>query len=103
MKRIILIIGIMLAIAAGPAYAQEKQLNVPVVRTELAAGEGKEKAETLCNICHSVDYITMQPKSSKAVWAGSVTKMRKVFGAPMSDSDAEIIINYLASSYGNGK
>jgi hypothetical protein len=29
--------------------------------------------------------------------------MRKVFGAPISDADAEIIINYLAANYGNGK
>jgi sulfite dehydrogenase (cytochrome) subunit B len=102
MKRI-LIIFILLAVTIGFAYAQEKQLTVPVVKVELAAGEGKDKAETLCNICHSVDYITMQPKSSKASWAGSVTKMRKVFGAPISDADAEIITNYLAAKYGNGK
>lgn len=101
--KIILIIIISFIVAIGFAYAQEKQLTVPLVKTELAGGEGKEKAETLCNICHSVDYITMQPKSSKAVWAGSVTKMRKVFGAPISDEDAEIITNYLAANYGNDK
>lgn len=102
MKRT-LIIFILIVAAIGFAYAQEKQLTVPVVKVELAAGQGKDKAETLCNICHSVDYITMQPRSSKAAWAGSVTKMVKVFGAPISDVDAAIITNYLAANYGNGK
>jgi hypothetical protein len=98
----ILIIFILLAVAGGFVFAQEKQLTVPVVKTELAVGPGQDKASTFCNICHSVDYITTQPKSSKMTWAGSVTKMRKVFGAPISDADAEIIINYLAANYGNG-
>jgi sulfite dehydrogenase (cytochrome) subunit B len=102
MKKIFIIL-ILLAVAAGFALAQEKQLNVPVVKIDLAPGEGKDKAETLCNICHSLDYITTQPRSSKAAWAGSVTKMRKVFGAPISDADAAVITNYLAANYGNGK
>ena len=73
------------------------------MKIELAAGQGQDKAETLCNICHSVDYITMQPRVSKAAWTGSVTKMRKAFGAPVSDADADVIISYLAANYGNGK
>jgi cytochrome c5 len=102
MKRLFIII-IAICVAAGFAFAQEKQLTVPVVKIELTAGPGQEQTSTLCNICHSADYITMQPKSSKATWAGSVTKMRKVFGAPISDAEAETITNYLSANYGNGK
>jgi hypothetical protein len=102
MKRILLIF-ILLVVAASFVYAQEKQLTMPELKIDLAAGPGQDKASTLCNICHSVDYITTQAKSSRATWAGSVTKMRKVFGAPISDADAEIIINYLAANYGNSK
>jgi sulfite dehydrogenase (cytochrome) subunit B len=102
MKRILIVL-IILVVAAGVAYAQEKQLTLPIVKVELAAGPGQNTTSTLCNICHSVDYIIMQPKSSRTTWAGSVNKMKKVFGAPISDSDADVIINYLATNYGNGK
>jgi cytochrome c5 len=105
MKRTFMLI-ILLAIMVGYASAQEKerrQITLPTVQTELAQGEGKDKAATLCNICHSVDYITMQPKGSKTQWSSTVAKMRKVFGAPMSDADADVIIKYLSEQYGTGK
>jgi len=34
-------------------------------------------------------------------WDGVVTKMIKVFGAPVSDQDAKTIVEYLATQYGN--
>jgi len=105
MKRTCMLI-ILLAIMVGLAFAQEngrRQITLPTVQTELAQGEGKDKAATLCNICHSVDYITMQPKGSKAQWSSTVAKMRKVFGAPMSDADADVIIKYLSEQYGTAK
>lgn len=102
MKRIFILV-ILLVIAGGFTYAQDKQITLPNVQPELVPGGGKDKVATLCNICHSVDYITMQPKGSKAQWAATVTKMRKVFGAPISDADADVIIKYLSEHYGNGK
>jgi hypothetical protein len=45
----------------------------------------------------------MQPKFSKAQWTATVTKMIKVFGAPIPQEDADTIINYIATSYGTGK
>lgn len=89
--------------AQEPAGMMKNDITLPQIPIDLKAGEGKDKVSVQCNICHSVDYILMQPVSSRAVWAGSVTKMRKVFGAPINDADAEIIINYLAAQYGNGK
>ncbi len=105
MKGIIIYVLILWA-AAGFAWAADKDvrsITLPVIQTQLEPGEGMDKAATLCNICHSVDYITMQPKGSKAQWAATVNKMRKVMGAPMSDSDADMIIKYLAAHYGTSK
>ncbi len=105
MKRTIISV-LILVVAAGFAWAADKDIKtitLPVIQTQLEPGEGMDKAATICNICHSVDYITMQPKGSKAQWVATVNKMRKVMGAPMSDSDAEIIIKYLAAHYGTGK
>lgn len=101
--RKIFIAVVLLAIAVGFAYAQNndiRQITLPDIQTKLAPGAGVEKVSTLCNICHSLDYITMQPPGTKAQWAAEVTKMRKVMGAPINDADAEVIINYLAAHYG---
>ncbi len=105
MKKIIIVI-FLIALAAGLAYAEGKdvkQITIPNIQIELASGAGREKVQTLCNICHSVDYITMQPAGTKAQWTATVSKMRKLFGAPISDADSEAIINYLAEHYGTVK
>jgi sulfite dehydrogenase (cytochrome) subunit B len=97
---------LLLVIVAGLACAAEKDaksISLPDIQTQLEPGEGQEKVAALCNICHSVDYITTQPKGSKAQWLATVTKMRKVFGAPILDADADVIVKYLAVHYGNGK
>lgn len=105
MKKII-ILTIIVLLASVFVYAgshdAEHSINLPAIHAELSAGSGKEKAETLCNICHSLDYITMQPRFSKAQWTATVNKMIKVMGAPINDEDAKVIINYLATAYGTG-
>jgi len=105
MKKIILL-GIIAAMAAGLAYAGTDDtvhsINLPTIITELKAGEGKDRAAIFCNICHSLDYITMQPVFSRAQWTATVNKMIKVMGAPIGEEDAKIILNYLVKNYGKG-
>lgn len=79
-----------------------KSIDLPAVRIELRDGEGRVKTESSCNVCHSVDYITMQPKFSRAQWSATVTKMIKTFGAPINEEDAKTIITYLSTAYGTG-
>jgi cytochrome c5 len=104
MKKFI-ILSIILA-AAGFAYAGEQSavhsIALPDIRTELKAGAGRDTTEKYCAICHSLDYIIMQPKFSKAKWTGVVNKMIKVMGAPIPERDARTIIDYLAAEYGTG-
>ncbi len=104
MKKIIFLLIILTV--AGFAYAQSKEglhsIELPAVKTDLAAGEGKDTTEKYCSICHSLDYITMQPKFTKAQWTAEVNKMIKVMGAPIPEADAKIITDYLAAQYGTG-
>ncbi len=104
MKKFIILL-IILTIA-GFAYAQSKEavhsIVLPAVKTDLAAGEGMDTTEKYCSICHSLDYITMQPKFPKATWTVEVNKMIKVMGAPIPEADAKVIIDYLAAQYGTG-
>jgi cytochrome c5 len=103
---IVLSSGIASAENPGAASSQSsgiRSIDLPVIQIDLKQGPGLEKTSTLCNICHSLDYITMQPPFSRAQWTGTVNKMVKVLGAPINDDDAKTIIEYLSTSYGNGK
>jgi sulfite dehydrogenase (cytochrome) subunit B len=83
------------ALIATAAAAEEKPIA-------LKPAPGLDKVEANCASCHSLDYIQMNsPFPSAAVWDAEVTKMIKVFGAPIEDGDAASIKNYLKQNYGN--
>jgi len=86
------------------AQAEEMEfvhsITLPTAPAELKEGAGKDKVMTLCSICHSPDYIPMQPPLSAKIWDSEVHKMIKVFGAPIAEEDAKIISSYLAAQYG---
>jgi hypothetical protein len=100
------VFAILLLHVAGIVYAGAQSathsINISETRVELKAGEGLTKVETFCNICHSLDYITMQPRFTKPQWTATVNKMIKVFGAPISEEDSTLIVNYLVAQYGAG-
>ncbi len=104
MKKIIilLVLPLLLGIAYAGAGNSVHSIELPAVKIELNAGEGKDVTEKFCNICHSLDYITMQPKFTRAQWTAEVNKMIKVMGAPIPGEDAKIIENYLTAKYGTG-
>ncbi len=110
MKNLMILLTIAI-IAAIPVIIQGQadqskssvhSIELPVIQTELKPGPGLDKVTTLCNICHSVDYITMQPAFPRATWTAEVNKMIKVMGAPINEEDSKTIINYLATEYGTG-
>ena len=90
-----LAIALLAALMAAPAAAQEKPVT-------LKKGAGLDLVEANCGACHSLDYIQMNsPFLNAAQWDASITKMIKVFGAPISDADARAIGDYLKTNYGS--
>jgi mono/diheme cytochrome c family protein len=90
-----LAITVLAAAFAASAFAQEK----PV---ELKAAPGMDQIERNCSGCHSLDYIPMNsPFLGATMWEAEVTKMVRAFGAPVSDDDAKVIVEYLATNYGS--
>jgi cytochrome c5 len=87
---------------ADPGKEAVHSIELPVIPVQLKAGPGLDKVSTLCNICHSTDYITMQPAFPRATWTAEVNKMIKVMGAPINEDDAKTIVNYLVAAYGAG-
>ena len=85
------------ALALGAA-AQADESSVV-----LAQGEGVERVQASCAICHSLDYIVMNsPFQDRTGWEKAVTKMVKVMGAPLTPEDTVAIVDYLERHYGKG-
>jgi sulfite dehydrogenase (cytochrome) subunit B len=83
-----------LALAATTVIAAEQ-------RVVLKDGPGRDKLETNCGSCHSLDYIiTNSPFMNRQVWDAEVTKMIRAYGAPITEADGKDIAEYLAKNYG---
>jgi cytochrome c5 len=97
-----LVACLLLGLLAAPASAQESRITLPPdhAYSRLKPGPGSDVTQTQCQFCHSTDYIVMQPRGDAKQWEGVVTKMIKVFGAPVSEADAKAIVEYLTRSYG---
>ena len=68
---------------------------------QLKDGPGKDRLLANCVLCHSADYIQMNsPFLDRKGWEAEVTKMVKVFGAPIREEDVPEIVEYLTKYYG---
>jgi hypothetical protein len=82
------------ALIATSAMAEEQVIK-------LKQDTGVDKVEANCQACHTLAYIPMNsPFLNAAGWDSEVTKMIKVMGAPIDDTDAKVIKDYLTKNYG---
>jgi hypothetical protein len=66
----------------------------------LKDGPGREITANHCALCHSLEYIPANaPALDRAGWQKTVQKMRERFGAPISDEEAQAILDYLGRCY----
>jgi hypothetical protein len=66
----------------------------------LKSGHGDETTAAICGACHTTDYIVMNSRFLPPDgWKAEVTKMRAAYGAPIDDTTAAEIIDYLAKNY----
>jgi sulfite dehydrogenase (cytochrome) subunit B len=82
--------------AAPIAYA------LPEETAALKPGPNLDVVRNNCTGCHSADYISTQPQGAKYkndFWQAEVTKMIKVYGAPIDPADVGKIVDYLAATY----
>jgi cytochrome c5 len=85
---------LLLLVFATDAAAGESQ-------TVLKDGQGKNLVMSQCAMCHSLDYITMNATIlDRAGWEKTVGKMIDVMGAPIDDTNKQVIVDYLARNYG---
>jgi sulfite dehydrogenase (cytochrome) subunit B len=85
-----------------PVGAKPMSYDLPEETAALKSGPDVELVQGNCMGCHSVDYITTQPRGprfGKEFWQAEVTKMIKVYGAPIDERDVGKIVDYLAATY----
>lgn len=94
--------GLALVGVTAQALARPVRYTLPGESSTLkqTAEPGYLRAEAVCVICHSRDYITTQPRGKgKAFWTAEVNKMVTVYAAPVPEPDRAPIADYLAANY----
>ena len=90
------------ALLAGAALARPVRIELPIGDTprELA-DPASEVVVNNCSACHSLDYITTQPRGKgEQFWRDAVAKMVNVYKAPLSPEDADTVAATLARKFG---
>ena len=98
----VLLAAAMISGAMLSASAKPISYPLPDETAAFKPGPGVEAAQNNCTGCHSADYIQTQPRGAKFkkdFWQAEVTKMIKVYGAPIDDADVGKIVDYLAANY----
>src|SRR5229473_7641759 len=104
MRRPVMARSLLLAAAAiaglalGSANAAPVNYTLPDETAAFKPGPNLDVVQNNCTACHSADYVSTQPRGEKFkrdFWQAEVTKMIKVYGAPIDDSDVGKIVDYL--------
>jgi hypothetical protein len=103
MKRQLLpALAAIVALGAAAAFAAPVNYTLSEETAAFKPGPNVDVAQNNCTACHSADYIRTQPRGEKFkrdFWQAEVTKMIKVYGAPIDEKDAATIVDYLAATY----
>ncbi|MEO5571020.1 MAG: cytochrome c [Bacteroidia bacterium] len=83
-----------------PAADTVANNNEKVIEALFSNTWGEEEFKSHCITCHSLRYIEMQPAFPRKTWEKIVDKMVKTFGAPIPDSSAKAIVDYLVATKG---
>lgn len=109
------VIGLCLALAAGimPAHAADtapttvtaadvtltsESIVLPSSSELFPGGDAAQVVNANCLACHSVGMVFNQPPLSKAAWQAEVTKMIKLYKAPINEASIPEIIDYLTKT-----
>lgn len=108
MRRVVTTALLCAAVLTGIAYvpimakAKPVPYKLPEETAAFKPGPNLEVVQNNCTACHSADYIKTQPQGPKFkndFWKAEVTKMIKVYGAPIDEADVGKIVDYLAATY----
>jgi mono/diheme cytochrome c family protein len=104
MKRSLFLLAIAALSGATLVAVRAKTVTytLPEETAAFKPGPNLDVVQGNCGACHSADYIITQPQGpayKKAFWEAEVTKMIKVYGAPIDEADVPKIVDYLVQVY----
>jgi hypothetical protein len=74
-----------------------RQINIRPETPQFPKHNGKGEFVSYCSMCHSLQYIVMQPDFPRKTWEAEVTKMIVKFKAPIDSVTAKKIVEYLVA------
>ena len=83
--------------ARGDDQERVSILDLPPDPISFQAGPGSDIANSYCLICHSAEYVYMQPPHLRDQWMEIVNKMKTTFGCPIPDEQISRLVDYLIS------
>ncbi len=89
-----------LHVAALAASAAPLKIELPPETAVFKTAPGSEAVMAQCLICHSAEYVSMQPLLTRAAWKANVEKMQHKFGAPLPADQVETVVDYIVKAYG---
>ncbi len=76
------------------------EIRLPLEVNSFKQDAGAEIANAHCLVCHSVEYVSIQPPFLRAFWKGSVQKKQQKYGATVPENQVESLWDYLTRNYG---
>ena len=86
------------AALAGPTF-KPLSLDMPPDAAQFPDGPNVKIVNQNCLACHSAEMVLDQPLLPRATWTAEVTKMRNVYKAPVGETDAALIVDYLTATH----
>ena len=85
----------------SPLHAKTIEWPADSVQWRASESPGYSLALQKCSTCHSAHYAEYQPPNAAGgYWTAQVLRMKNVFKAPISDEEAQSVVEYLSQTYG---
>ena len=91
------VMGILNLAFADTSQQSATPIELPSDPYSFQPGTGSTIASGFCGICHSAEYVYMQPPHPKATWEKIVHKMKSAFGCPIPEDQIPKLVEYLVS------
>jgi cytochrome c5 len=85
------------AVRGSGVSLESVSVDLPEADRAFPDGQGVDAVTANCTGCHSANMVLMQPVLSAAAWQEEVSKMRKLYKAPVAAEDVPAIVGYLTA------
>lgn len=85
------------SVAFGGFTLTSAAIDLPIDDQQYPDGPHADVINANCTSCHSASMALTQPALTADQWKATVTKMKEVYKAPVSEKDIPAIVDYLTA------